>query len=59
MAKSSQETPPPSKNITESPEVMEIHSDWHTPFTIYFRTRACQKIRLAVNPCVVGQDSTL
>jgi hypothetical protein len=34
---SSQETQPPSESITESPEVMEIHSDWHTPFMIYFR----------------------
>jgi hypothetical protein len=25
--RSSQETPPPSKGITESPEVMKIHSD--------------------------------
>jgi hypothetical protein len=31
-AESSQETPPPSESITESPKVMEIHSDWHTPF---------------------------
>jgi hypothetical protein len=37
-AESSQETPPPSESITESPEVMEIHSDWRTPFMIYFRT---------------------
>jgi hypothetical protein len=37
MAESSQETPPPSENITESPEVMKIHSDWCTPFMIYFR----------------------
>jgi hypothetical protein len=36
-AESSQETPPPSESITESPEVMEIHSDWRTPFMIYFR----------------------
>jgi hypothetical protein len=36
-AKSSQETPPPSENITESPEVMEIHSNWRTPFMIYLR----------------------
>jgi ribonuclease HI len=36
-AESSQETPPPSESITESPEVMEIHSDCHTPFMIYFR----------------------
>jgi hypothetical protein len=26
--KSSQETPPPSESITESPEVMKIHLDW-------------------------------
>jgi hypothetical protein len=38
MVKSSQETPPPSENIIESPEVMEIHSDWRTPFMIYFKT---------------------
>jgi hypothetical protein len=37
-AESSQETPPPPDNITESPEVMEIHSDWCTPFMIYLRT---------------------
>jgi hypothetical protein len=37
-AESSQETPPLSENINESPEVMEIHSDWHTPFMIYLRT---------------------
>jgi hypothetical protein len=36
-AESSYETPPPSESITESPEVMKIHSDWHTPFMIYFR----------------------
>jgi hypothetical protein len=32
-----QETPPPPDSITESPKVMEIHSDWHTPFMIYLR----------------------
>jgi hypothetical protein len=36
--RSSQETPPPSKGITESPEVMEIHLDWHTPFMVYLST---------------------
>jgi primosomal protein N'' len=36
---SSQETPPPRESITESPKVMEIHSDWRTPFMIYLRTR--------------------
>jgi hypothetical protein len=35
---SSQETLPPPDNIIESPEVMEIHSDWRTPFMIYLRT---------------------
>jgi hypothetical protein len=37
MAKSSQETPPPSESITETPEVMEIYSDWCTSFMIYLR----------------------
>jgi hypothetical protein len=37
-AEPSQETPQPSESITESPEVMEIYIDWHTPFMIYFRT---------------------
>jgi hypothetical protein len=36
-AESSQETPPPNEGITESLEVMEIHSDWHTPFMVYLR----------------------
>jgi hypothetical protein len=38
MAESSQKTPPPSENITESPKVKEVHLDWRTPFMIYFRT---------------------
>jgi hypothetical protein len=33
-----QETPLPNESISESPKVMEIHSDWCTPFMIYFRT---------------------
>jgi hypothetical protein len=37
-AESSQETPPPNKSITGSPKVIEIHSDWHTPFMVYLRT---------------------
>jgi hypothetical protein len=36
-AESTQETPPPSENITESPKVMEIHSDWYAPFMIYLK----------------------
>jgi hypothetical protein len=42
-AKSSWETPPPSDRITESPEVMEIHLDWHTPFKIYLKTGGLPK----------------
>jgi hypothetical protein len=38
VAKSSQETPLPIESISESPEVMEIHLDWRTPFMIYLRT---------------------
>jgi hypothetical protein len=38
VVESSQETPPPNESVTESPEVIEIHSDWHIPFMIYFRT---------------------
>jgi hypothetical protein len=37
--KSSQETMSPVESISESPEVMEILSDWRTPFMIYLRTR--------------------
>jgi ribonuclease HI len=38
VAESSQDTPPPPDSITESLEVMEIHSDWCTLFMIYLRT---------------------
>jgi hypothetical protein len=37
VVKSSQETPPQNENITESIEVIEIHSDWCTLFVIYLR----------------------
>jgi hypothetical protein len=37
VAESSQETPPPCESITETPEVMEIHSDWRTPFMTFLR----------------------
>jgi hypothetical protein len=37
MAESSQEALPPTDSITESPEVMEINSDWRIPFMIYLR----------------------
>jgi hypothetical protein len=36
-AESSEETSPLPGTITESPEVMEIHSDWRTSFMIYLR----------------------
>jgi ribonuclease HI len=38
VAQSSQEAPPPKDSITESPKVMEIDSDSHTPFKVYLRT---------------------
>jgi hypothetical protein len=38
VVESSLETPPPNESIYESPEVMEVHSDWRTPFMIYLRT---------------------
>jgi hypothetical protein len=38
-AESSQEILPPTESISVSPEVMEIHSDWCTPFVTYLRTR--------------------
>jgi hypothetical protein len=33
-AESSQETTSHVESISESPEVMEVNSDWHTPFMI-------------------------
>jgi hypothetical protein len=38
VVESFQETTPPSENITESPKVMEIDSDWHTLFMVHLRT---------------------
>jgi hypothetical protein len=38
-AKSSQERPPPTESLSERHEVMEIHSDWRTPFMIYLSIR--------------------
>jgi hypothetical protein len=35
---SSTETTPLDESISESPEVMEVHLDWRTPFMIYLRT---------------------
>jgi hypothetical protein len=34
---SSHETLPPNEGIIESPEVMEIHSNWRTEFMVYFK----------------------
>jgi hypothetical protein len=34
---SSQEAPPQIESITESPKVMKLHSDWHTPFMVYLK----------------------
>jgi hypothetical protein len=38
VAESSQETTPPAESISESPKVMEVHSDWRTPLMLYLRT---------------------
>jgi hypothetical protein len=35
---SSKETTPPAESIFESPEAMEVHSDWRMAFMIYLRT---------------------
>jgi hypothetical protein len=45
-AESSQETLPPKESITESPEVMEIYSDWHTLFMIYLRIGGLPKDKI-------------
>jgi hypothetical protein len=37
VAKSSQEILSPAESISESPEVMDIHSDWRASFMIYLR----------------------
>jgi ribonuclease HI len=37
-AESSQETPPPCESIIETPEIMEIHFDWRTPFMTFLST---------------------
>jgi hypothetical protein len=54
---SSQETSPLSENITESPEVMKIHSDWRTPFMIYLRARGLpeDKVEHERLHCQAGQ----
>jgi hypothetical protein len=39
VAESSKETTLPAESISESPEAMVVHSNWHTPFMIYLRTR--------------------
>jgi ribonuclease HI len=53
------ETPPLSENITESPEVLKIHSDWYTSFMYISGPEACQRTRSSVNDYVIGQDNTL
>jgi hypothetical protein len=56
-AESSQEIPPPTESVSKSPEVIEIHSNWCTPFMIYLRTGACRKIKTNTNDYVIGQDT--
>jgi hypothetical protein len=43
VVESSQEAPPLNENITESLEIMEIHSDWRTSFMAYLRTGGLPK----------------
>jgi hypothetical protein len=38
VAESSQDTMPPAESISESPEAIEVHSDWRNPFMMYLRT---------------------
>jgi hypothetical protein len=38
VVESSKETTPLAESISESPEAMEVYSDWHTLFMIYIRT---------------------
>jgi hypothetical protein len=37
VAESSQETTPLAEGMSESPKVVEVHSDWCTSFMIYLR----------------------
>jgi hypothetical protein len=50
---------PPVESISESPDVMEVHSDWRTPFMKYLRTGGCLTKKTSMNDCVLGQDITL
>jgi hypothetical protein len=43
---SSQEALPPNDSITESPKVMEIYSDQHTPFKVYLRIGGLQEDKI-------------
>jgi hypothetical protein len=52
---SSQETTPPVESTFNSPEVMEIHLEWCTPFMIYLRTMGfpedkdeCERLRCQI-----------
>jgi hypothetical protein len=38
-AESSRENIPPTKSKSESPELMEVHLDWHAPIVTYLRPR--------------------
>jgi hypothetical protein len=59
VTESSQETTPPVESILESLDVMEIHSDWCTPFIIYLMIGAYQRTKTNMNDCIVGQGITL
>jgi hypothetical protein len=63
VAESSQETPPPCESITKTHEVMEIHSDWRTPFMTFLRTGGlpedkvdCERLRHWVGQYTLVND---
>jgi hypothetical protein len=60
VAKSSQEIPPSNESISKSPEVMEIHLDWRTPFMIYLGIGGLLEDKDECERCcITGHDITL
>jgi hypothetical protein len=58
-SESSQEATLPIVSTSESLEVMEIHLNWHTPFMMYLRKGACQRIKMNVHDYIIEHDITL
>jgi hypothetical protein len=59
LEKATQEAPPQIESITESPKVMKLHSDWHTPFMVYLKIGVLPEDKVDRERCVIGQDITL